>query len=80
MELKKEGLGDTGHRTKIPLNYLECMYRLLNHVFELMDMNVIDDPEAFAEKLNCIPQKWKENYHYIFQYGTIFIVLSAVSF
>ena len=76
LKLNKAGKGDIQHHKAVPEQSLKAIYKFLSILSDLM---VLDDSyEEFKRNLDKIPEDYRQTYHYLAQYGAIFIILSQV--
>lgn len=77
VKLKGHGKGDTNHHEEIPTASLAAIYELLQVLSDLMVMD--ENDSGFRSRIVKIPKEHRESYHYLAQYGFLFIVLTQVT-
>ena len=77
LKLKDAGKADTSHHPEIPSSTLSA----LNSFLVILHKLIIGDPktEEYMSLIEKIPQEWQSNYHYLCQYGMIFIIMNYLA-
>ena len=72
--IKNAGRGDTKNRSEIPLKSWDSLMELLFVLQELMEAD--KSSERFQELLGLLPTQFRQKWHYLLQWGAIFILLA----
>ena len=77
LKLKDSGKADTEHHKEIPPATLSKINSFLSILHQL----VIGTPktEEYDSLIEKLPVKWQDNYHYLCQYGIMFIVMNYLA-
>ena len=71
-KLKEAGKLDVKHHELIPEKSLEKVYHLLGVLSNLFELDE-NDP-TYEENLSQIPDEFQDSYHYLAQYGAIYVI------
>ena len=76
-KVKRAGRGDTTSHEPLTDYEMERIFRVLGALSNLMELDNKD--ESYYENLHVLPEKFREDYHYLTMYGAMFIIIYYVS-